>query len=146
MKQQRNYPIVTITDKGAAFLKAGHVWVYEQEVRDLIGTPADGDLVDVLTGKGRYLGTGFYNSRSKMRVRVLSTNANDTFDEAFFARRLRYCFDYRKTVMGDDFGRPVRKRFGHPNDVARHRAEKAYHLSSDGKDPRRDGRTRRRDL
>ncbi len=103
MKQQRNYPIVTITDKGAAFLKAGHVWVYEQEVRDLIGTPEDGDLVDVLSGKGRYLGTGFYNSCSKMRVRMLSTNANDTFDEAFFARRLRYCFDYRKTVMGDDF-------------------------------------------
>ena len=103
MKQQRNYPIVTITDKGAAFLKAGHVWVYEQEVRDLIGTPADGDLVDVLTGKGRYLGTGFYNSRSKMRVRILSVNANDTFDYSFFARRLRYCFDYRKTVMGDDF-------------------------------------------
>ncbi len=103
MKQQRNYPIVTVTDKGTAFLKAGHVWVYEQEVRDLIGTPADGDLVDVLTGKGRYLGTGFYNSRSKMRVRLLSANANDTFDEAFFARRLRYCFDYRKTVMGDDF-------------------------------------------
>lgn len=103
MKQQRNYPIVTITDKGAAFLKAGHVWVYEQEVRDLIGTPADGDLVDVLTGKGRYLGTGFYNSRSKMRVRILSVNANDTFDFSFFARRLRYCFDYRKTVMGDDF-------------------------------------------
>ena len=103
MKQQRNYPIVTITDKGAAFLKAGHVWVYEQEVRDLIGTPEDGDLVDVLSGKGRYLGTGFYNSCSKMRVRILSTNANDTFDEVFFARRLRYCFDYRKTVMGDDF-------------------------------------------
>lgn len=103
MKQQRNHPIVTITDKGAAFLKAGHVWVYEQEVRDLIGTPADGDLVDVLTGKGRYLGTGFYNSRSKMRVRILSVNANDTFDFSFFARRLRYCFDYRKTVMGDDF-------------------------------------------
>ncbi len=103
MKQQRNYPIVTITDKGAAFLKAGHVWVYEQEVRDLIGAPNDGDLVDVLTGKGRYLGTGFYNSRSKMRVRILSVNANDTFDFSFFARRLRYCFDYRKTVMGDDF-------------------------------------------
>lgn len=103
MKQQRNYPIVTVSDKGAAFLKVGHVWVYEQEIRDLIGAPNDGDLVDVLTGKGRYLGTGFYNSRSKMRVRLLSTNANDTFDEAFFARRLRYCFDYRKTVMGDDF-------------------------------------------
>ena len=103
MKQQRNYPIVIITDKGAAFLKSGHVWVYEEEAAALSGEPADGDLVDVCSQKGRYLGTGFFNSRSKIRVRILSRNANDTFDEAFFARRLQYCFDYRKTVMGDDF-------------------------------------------
>ena len=103
MKQQRNYPIVFITDKGAAFLKAGHVWVYEEEVTALSGAPADGDLADVLNKKGRYLGTGFYNSQSKIRVRILSRNANDAFDEAFFARRLQYAFDYRKTVMGGDF-------------------------------------------
>ena len=104
MKQQRNYPIVTVTDKGAAFLKAGHVWVYEQEAVGVIGAPANGAIVDVLTQKGRYLGTGFYNSQSKIRVRILSRNANDTFDKAFFARRLQYAFDYRKTVMGGDFG------------------------------------------
>ena len=103
MKQQRNYPIVIITDKGAVFLKSGHVWVYEEEAAALSGEPADGDLVDVCSQKGRYLGTGFFNSRSKIRVRLLSRNANDTFDRAFFARRLQYCFDYRKTVMGDDF-------------------------------------------
>ena len=104
MKQQRNYPIVTVTDKGAAFLKVGHVWVYEQEAVGVIGAPANGAIVDVLTQKGRYLGTGFYNSQSKIRVRILSRNANDTFDKAFFARRLQYAFDYRKTVMGGDFG------------------------------------------
>ena len=66
------------------------------------GTPQDGELVDVVSRKGRYLGTGFYNHHSKIRIRVISNNTNDTFDEAFFRRRLRHAWDYRKTVMGED--------------------------------------------
>ena len=62
----------------------------------------DGALVDIISPRGRYLGTGFFNSHSKIRVRLLSTNANDRFDEAFWERRLRYAWEYRKTVMGDD--------------------------------------------
>lgn len=54
--------------------------------------------------KGKYIGTGFYNDHSKIRVRLLSRNANDRFDEAFFERRIQYALDYRKTVMpGEDF-------------------------------------------
>ena len=49
------------------------------------------------------MGTGFANENSKIRVRLISRNANDKFDEAFFERRLRHAIDYRKTVMGDDF-------------------------------------------
>ena len=56
-----------------------------------------------MSKKGRFLGTGYYNDNSKIRIRVISKNANDKFDEAFYERRFRYCFDYRKTVMGDDF-------------------------------------------
>ena len=59
--------------------------------------------MDVVSQKGSYLGTGFANTNSKIRVRIISRNANDRFDEAFFERRLRYAVDYRKTVMGDDF-------------------------------------------
>ena len=66
------------------------------------GSPQDGELVDVVSRKGRYLGTGFYNHHSKIRIRVISNNTNDTFDEAFFRRRLRHAWDYRKTVMGED--------------------------------------------
>ena len=58
--------------------------------------------MDVVSRKGRYLGTGFYNHHSKIRIRVISNNTNDTFDEAFFRRRLRHAWDYRKTVMGED--------------------------------------------
>ncbi|MBQ7598486.1 MAG: class I SAM-dependent rRNA methyltransferase [Clostridia bacterium] len=103
MKTSRSFPAVTVTPKGERFLKEGRVWVFDAEVTDLQGDCSNGDLVDVVNAKGRYLGTGFYNSNSKIRVRILSKNANDTFDAAFFARRLRYSFDYRKVVMGSDF-------------------------------------------
>lgn len=102
MKTARPYPSLTITRKGQAFLESGHVWVYGQEiVTDETGL-APGDLVDILTDKGRYVGTGFYSPSSKIRVRLLSRNANDRFDDAFWRRRVRYALDYRKTVYGED--------------------------------------------
>ncbi len=103
MKSERKFPIAVISEKAERSLKSGHVWVFGEEVKELIGNAQDGELVDVVNRKGRFLGTGFFNSNSKIRVRILSKNANDKFDSAFFERRLRYCFEYRKTVMGEDF-------------------------------------------
>ncbi len=97
----RNYPIVTITEKGEKMLRGGHVWVYADEVKSLSEAPENGGLVDVRSDKGRYLGTGFYNERSKIRVRIVSKNANDRFDAAFWERKLRWAIDYRKSVMGE---------------------------------------------
>ncbi|MEG0769770.1 MAG: class I SAM-dependent rRNA methyltransferase [Ruthenibacterium sp.] len=96
--KQRAFPVYTVTPKAERALTAGHSWVYDTEI-----THADdvenGALVDVLSAKERYLGTGFVSQQSKIRVRLLSRNANDTFDEAFWRRRLRYAWDYRKTVL-----------------------------------------------
>lgn len=103
MKTQRNYPVAVITEKGERKLKEGHVWVFDAEVTEIIGETENGCLVDVVSKKGRYLGTGFFNANSKIRIRVISKNANDKFDAAFFERRLRWCFEYRRTVMKDDF-------------------------------------------
>lgn len=102
MKAERPYIQVSVTPKGERALVGGHPWVYEGEVTGLSAEPEDGTLVDVVSAKGRYLGTGFYNSHSKIRVRLVSRNANDTFDAAFWERRVRYAWDYRKTVMGSD--------------------------------------------
>ena len=98
----RTYPVVTITPKGEKMLTGGHVWVFADEVTNLEGTPENGSLVDVRSQKGKYLGTGFYNQNSKIRVRVVSKNANDKFDTAFWERKLRWALDYRRTVMGED--------------------------------------------
>jgi 23S rRNA (cytosine1962-C5)-methyltransferase len=98
----RNYTKIIITDKGKKQLDNGHPWVFEGEVISIDGNYINGDLVDVMSDKNKYLGTGFINDNSKIRIRIISKNTNDRFDEAFWERRLRYAWEYRKTVMGDD--------------------------------------------
>lgn len=103
MKTTRNFTKVTVTDKAVRAIKGGHPWVFSDEVMTVEGEYDNGNLVDVLSKKGRYMGTGFINDNSKIRIRIISNNANDVFDEAFYERRVRYALEYRKTVMGDDF-------------------------------------------
>lgn len=100
---ERTYPKISVTPKAEASVRAGHPWVYADEITCCPEGIENGSLVDVVNQKGRYLGTGFYNSVSKIRVRVLSSNANDKFDEGFWRRRISYALDYRRTVMGSDF-------------------------------------------
>lgn len=100
---ERIYPKVKITEKSERSVRAGHPWVYAVEVTEKDGEMQNGALVDVYSKKDRYLGTGLYNDNSKILVRIISRNANDIFDDAFFYRRVKYALEYRKTVMGDDF-------------------------------------------
>lgn len=100
--KKRNYIVAEVSKKAEESLLKGHPWIYDSEVRSLDGTPTDGDIVDVVNHRGRFMGSGFYNSNSKIRIRLISKNANDKFDCAFFERRIRYAWEYRKTVMGND--------------------------------------------
>ncbi len=104
MKAERNFPYAAVTKKAEKMLTAGHVWVYDTEITELSGQPENGALVDVKGPTGKYLGTGFLSEHSKIRIRIVSKNANDTFDAAFWERRLRYAWQYRKDVMGDEIG------------------------------------------
>lgn len=101
MKAEREYPKYTITPKAERAILQGHPWVYDAEIVSAEGDTENGGLVDVLSKKGRYLGTGFLSQQSKIRVRLISRNANDRFDEAFWERKLRWAWDYRKSVMDE---------------------------------------------
>lgn len=103
MHTQREYPRFTVNKKAEAAIRRGHPWVYGEEVVSREGEYENGGLGDVVTEKGVYLGTGFINDHSKILLRLISSNANDRFDEAFFARRVNYALDYRRRVMGMDF-------------------------------------------
>ena len=104
MKQTRSFPRAVVTPKGERAIQNGHPWVYGAEVLPQSDPLPDGGLADVVTAGGKYLGTGFVCLSSKIRVRLISRNANDRFDEAFWERRLRYALDYRRAVMGEQFG------------------------------------------
>ncbi len=103
MKTTRQYPIITITQKGESWLRGGHPWLYDAEVTGTVGDITNGCLVDIISQKGAYIGTGLFSEKSKIRVRLLSDNANEKFGDAFWERRLRYTVEYRKTVMREDF-------------------------------------------
>lgn len=102
MKAQREYPRFIITAKGTKWVEQGHPWIYADEVIREEGICENGALADAVSEKGKYLGTGFVSRSSKIRLRLVSRNANDRFDEAFWKRRIQYAWDYRKTVMGSD--------------------------------------------
>lgn len=103
MKTKRAFPLVLVTKKAETSVRRGHPWVYFDEIKDTFGTVENGGIVDVVSDKGTYLGSGLFSAHSKIRVRLLSANANDKFDAAFFTRRIRYAIDCRRSVMGGDF-------------------------------------------
>lgn len=103
MKQNRLYPAVTVSAKAERSLRSGHPWVYADEIRSTQGELTAGGITDVFTLKGSWLGAGIYSAASKIAVRVLTDNANETFSDAFFERRVKYALEYRRTAMGADF-------------------------------------------
>lgn len=102
MKIERKYPKAVISKKCEKRLEKKHPWVYDNEIVEM-DSYTNGEIVDVVSETGKYYGSGFINDLSVIRIRMISRNANDCFDDAFYERRLRHAIEYRKTVMKDDF-------------------------------------------
>lgn len=105
MKQARPYPQVVVTRKAARSLKAGHPWVFEGEVVRMEPTAdgtaiSNGCVVDVFEENGTWQGAGLISQNSKIRVRMVTRNANDRIDEAFWARRVAWAWQHRRVAMG----------------------------------------------
>ena len=81
-------------------LIAGHPWVYSSSIQRSSEPPTDGELVQLKDHRHRFLGVGFYNSRSKIQVRMLSTERVEVNCE-FFVERFRAALAVRKRQMPD---------------------------------------------
>lgn len=90
---------VTISKRAELAARGGHPWIYGSEIKGMDEGIAPGEIVKVLSSKGKFVGSGFYNPHSKITIRIFSTNANDSFDRAFWKRRAAYAVDYRLQVM-----------------------------------------------
>ena len=88
-------PTVLLKPGEADRIVAGHPWIYAGEILRLTAPVADGELVQVKDHRQRLLGTGFFNSRSKINVRVLSPERIDV-NEKFFEERIRAALAVRQ--------------------------------------------------
>ena len=78
-------------------VRAGHPWIFSNEVAELSGKAADGDIVDVVDHRGAFLGRAYYNRRSLICGRVL-TRRREEIDLDFFVHRLERAVAYRATI------------------------------------------------
>ena len=103
MKKNRPFPFVKVTKKQEKSIRGGHPWIFADEIVSASDEIDNGAVTDVFGSKDQYLGSGLYSRQSLIRIRLLSSDANETFSDAFFQRRADYALSYRRTVMGDDF-------------------------------------------
>ena len=93
-------------------LAAGCCWIYDNEIDWADDTCEDGGLVEVLDSRMRYQGTGFFNRRSKITVRLVSRERGETIDRAFWERRIRAAWENRQAL---GFSNACRVIFGEPD-------------------------------
>jgi len=93
-------PTVLLKPGEADRIVAGHPWIYHGEILRVTQPPADGELVQVKDHRQRFLGTGFFNSKSKIHVRVLSPERVEV-NESFFEERIRAALAVRRKHLPD---------------------------------------------
>src|SRR5262249_38406832 len=95
-----NYPRVILLPRRARPFYGRHPWVFAGAVAGVEGTPEDGDVVDLISHAGSFVARGLYNSRSKIRVRLYSWDADTPLDEAFFRARIDGAVHLRESILG----------------------------------------------
>lgn len=79
-------------------VRAGSLWIYDNEIDWADDTCRDGDVVEVLDSRLKFLALGFFNSKSKITVRILTREKDEIIDEGFFRRRIRAAWEYRRSL------------------------------------------------
>lgn len=91
--------IVHLKKGEGRFLRNGGMWVFDNEVASVEGVPQNGDLVSVISSTGYFMGTGFINFNSRIRVRILTRKQEQAINEVFFESRIREAWMYRKDIV-----------------------------------------------
>lgn len=91
--------VATLKKGEGRTIKAGGLWIYENEIESVMGSYENGDLVLVHDFDGYPMGVGFLNDYSKIRIRMLSRDETVKIDEEFWMRRVEQAWEYRKKVV-----------------------------------------------
>lgn len=91
--------VVTLKKGEGRSLKAGGMWIYDNEIESVMGSFENGDVVAVRDFDGYGLGCGYINTKSKITVRMLSRRKDTVINAAFLERRVRDAWNYRKDTI-----------------------------------------------
>lgn len=91
--------VVTLKKGAGRSLKAGGLWIYDNEIDTIMGTFQNGDLVVVHDFDGYGMGRGFINQKSKIRIRMMTRDIDQPIDRAFLKMRVREAWQYRKKTV-----------------------------------------------
>ena len=75
---------------------SGHPWIFRSDIEKVEGDFVPGDIVDVMSAKGRFLAKAYYNPQSQIALRIMSLK-DEPIDRAFIFRRVKEAVDYRRT-------------------------------------------------
>lgn len=90
---------VTLKKGEGRTLKAGGLWVFDNEIAKIDGEFENGDIVNVSDFDGYFMGYGFINTKSKITIRLLTRKKDDVIDEKFIEKRVRDAWNYRKDTI-----------------------------------------------
>ena len=76
----------------------GYPWIFSNEIDRFEGEFESGKVCEVYTSLNEFLCYGFFNSSSKIMVRILSFDKNEKIDKEFFKRRIEYALEHRKNL------------------------------------------------
>lgn len=79
-------------------VESGHPWVFANEVAKIDGPLDGGDIVDLHTHDGKFVGRGYANPKSQILVRLLTRNAAESINEEFFFRKIQSAWAYRQQI------------------------------------------------
>lgn len=99
--------IVRIKKGEARALKAGGMWIYDNEIDTITGDFTNGDIVTVEDFDGYFLGRGFINTNSKITIRIMTRKKDTEINEDFIEMRVRNAWEYRKTTSDTDSCRVI---------------------------------------
>ena len=95
---KNNYPTITISNEGETWLQKGQMWMYRNNLLHVNENIPDGAVVNIISNDGTYYGTGFYSPISHITCRILTKDESELIDQSFFEKRIRFAYNYRKTV------------------------------------------------
>ncbi|MBO5054993.1 MAG: class I SAM-dependent rRNA methyltransferase [Lachnospiraceae bacterium] len=91
--------IVTLKKGEGRTIKAGGMWIYDNEIQSIVGSFKNGEIVTVHDFDGYPMGKGFINQNSKIRIRLMTRNARQEIDREFLRQRVKDAWEYRRKTV-----------------------------------------------